>query len=703
MDGQPSAWIRYTSTRLVMRLRGWLIASVVLLLPALAMGQITAEIELSETLVAAGQRFSVRIIIDHESVDEVAPPEIPWGPHLGVISGPVVRTVRLPGFSDARVAVDYELVARLPGRVVIEPIELDVAGQVFRTPARLLEISEARDLSRIPVRLEWRASADQLVVGQVVPVTLEVVHAREYVYPESISIAAPAQTIFEEVQGLGAISRRTVDGIELLRIPIAGFMLTAGATGTIRLPAATAVVDGFEVTSEPVVMSVDPLPASAVSTGAVGTFEVEARLERDTVLAGDSVGLEVIVRGIGNLHYLELPDPRVDGVEVTLTDRSSDLTSDPAGYRGEVYYQYSLTPVRSTSPDSDEPETVRVSFERFFWFDPSRGTVRSALISPLLLGVERATAGSSETTQETALALLTYEEVQRANPPNRYRDASAYGWFAPGLLVFLGALIFRRNRSRMLPAAVALVVILTAGVVARADRQLDEISPAEISRRALSAAASGDMDVAIALYVRMLRDEPASPGLIHNVGVLEGRRLRIPEAVFAFREALRINPHLRASRTALSEAEAMANLDRQIAVPHLVVPDVFFFGMAVAANLLFLLLALVPRSSGPRAIALILLSSLWMVSLVGMLVADARAGEGVAVVAEDLDLRRIPDPTAQGWIRLESGAAMEIVTTQGDSVLLRSASGVEGWALRSSLFIQAIDAPWFAAAHPSEL
>lgn len=656
--------------------RARLVAAALLLVPCAATAQISAVLELSDELIAAGQQLSVRIIVDHETVADVELPQIAWDRHLQLLSGPVIAPIRLPSAPDERIAIEFELRARIPGRVIIEPIEISVAGQTFITEPRLVEISEPRDLSRVPLGLRWSPATESMRVGQVQPVTLELVNAREYTFPDSVTVQAPAAAILEEVSGLGEIKRRVVDGVELLSIPVAGFMLTAGESGLVELPAATAIADGYEVGSLPFSIEVEPLPDAVLDSGAVGDFEVAAHLSRDRLLAGGSTELIVEITGTGNLHYLDPPEPRSDSIRLDPTERTEELTPARGGYRGTARFVYTA--------GSPEGGVHTITFDRYDWFDPAANRIRSLQLPSLVLEVEAATVITRVEEPTATLALLDEAGIAEARPVDRYRDPLAYGWFAPGILFFVGAFLLRRHRGASLVLLIAAASLLSAEQPQ--DATLEE---------ALRLASDGELGASLQLHSRLLQDDPNSPGLLHNIGVIEARRENEARAVFAFREAIRINPSLQAARVALAEVEASAELVIQASPPHRWVPDWFFFGVAGTVNLLLIVVAVMRKRSGTRTIAIILLSILMAASLGGLLATDAGRNRGVAVTAQQISLRRIPETDADGWYLLPAGSALEVVTEQADSVLLRTATRIEGWADRDLLLIQGESTPWF--------
>jgi hypothetical protein len=136
--------------------------------------------------------------------------------------------------------------------------------------------------------------------------------------------------------------------------------------------------------------------------------------------------------------------------------------------------------------------------------------------------------------------------------------------------------------------------------------------------------------------------------------------------------------------------EDTAGLGRSVPVPHIFHPDLVFLLLAVAVNLLCLLIAFVGGSSrikrsGVVAIGRILLAAVVLVLVAGLAITAARRESQVGVVLGEIALRRIPSESAESWLEVASGTAVDIVARKDDFVLVRTDLGLEGWVPMGSL------------------
>ena len=82
--------------------------------------------------------------------------------------------------------------------------------------------------------------------------------------------------------------------------------------------------------SVPILVRVKPLPADHKPDGAVavGSFEIQAALDRKQMVTGDAATLTVNVRGKGNLRGVHIADPHVNGLQI-LQPEVHDLVESP--------------------------------------------------------------------------------------------------------------------------------------------------------------------------------------------------------------------------------------------------------------------------------------------------------------------------------------------------------------------------------------
>ncbi len=116
----------------------------------------------------------------------------------------------------------------------------------------------------------------------------------------------------------------------------------------------SSIFDGFfddyrtirkKISTSPVTVSVSPLPAGAPASfgGGVGSFEISARLSRDTLKAHEAASLLVTVSGKGNVTLLEAPKvsfpPDMEVYDTKISDRV-----DNNGLSGSKYYEFPFIP-----------------------------------------------------------------------------------------------------------------------------------------------------------------------------------------------------------------------------------------------------------------------------------------------------------------------------------------------------------------------
>lgn len=140
------------------------------------------------------------------------------------------------------------------------------------------------------------------------------------------------------------------------------------------------------IDSEPVTLTVLPVPREGRPAdwveGLVGTFGLQARVDRQALQVGESALLTVEVTGSGNLAALKPPDLRLpDTVRVSRVP-SQDLDErvvDQAGVSGRRTFQFLLAP--------REPGEVEIPRIDLAFFNPVTGKFERARTDPIRLQV----------------------------------------------------------------------------------------------------------------------------------------------------------------------------------------------------------------------------------------------------------------------------------------------------------------------------
>ena len=642
------------STRLV---------ALLLALCAPAHAQITTE--LSEQSIAVGERVSLLITIDHEEPADVGIPVLDL-PGVRVVEGPTIRPVSILTATGRERAVEvrYVLQATNAGRYVLPPVEVRVAGQTYLTTPRLLTIGETRNRNSVPFLARWVGSDRSPHVGEAGVYTLEVYNVTEYVYPSSVSLGPVQNAILEEIQGLGSIDQYTVDGVTLYAIPVAVFMATPSAAGTMRLPEAEIVVESLRAIAAARSVEVRELPPAVEQSGAVGAFAYTMHLEPMTFPRAETAQLRVRVSGSGNLHFLAIPEPELTGFVVEREEYRSSFVPTERGYQGVTERVMTLRPTGTDGHTISAPDLV--------YLNPDRDRVlrmSARRLSPTIVETYQPVDASGE---ELTIELLDRSTIASMERRVWYNDPVAYGWLVPGLLVLVASRMFKRRHA-------AAIVLIACGALMLTDAYSDRLPWADIDH-GLNSHAEGDISGAIAAFEAAFRAVPDSPGVNHNLAVLYFQAGDVPRSVYAAREAIRLAPLSQRSRLLLETVERWAGIDRTVPPPHLVHPDFFFFVLAAVVNALFAGIALTRRRRHARSvIAGGLLVLLLSGALAGLGVTAIGHEQRLAVVLGDVTLRRIPGADAAGWLPVQDGAAVRVIARHGDSLLVQTVLGLEGW------------------------
>ena len=190
----------------------------------------------------------------------------------------------------------------------------------------------------------------------------------------------------------------TVGGESYRRFPILRKLLFPTKAGTLTIPAATFRIglarQGFfdsggavERATQPLTVTVEPLPDAAGFSGAVGRFRASASLDRDVVPLGEAATLRFRVEGTGNLKWIERgPEVVAKGARVFPPQAKSDLRTTAEGISGSRTWEFVVVPETSG--------TVEVPALSFSYFDPSAGRIVTAETAPLALRVEGGTVAA---------------------------------------------------------------------------------------------------------------------------------------------------------------------------------------------------------------------------------------------------------------------------------------------------------------------
>jgi hypothetical protein len=214
--------------------------------------------------------------------------------------------------------------------------------------------------------------------------------------------------------------------------------------------------------TDPVKIRVLPLPAGkpAGFSGAVGSFRLEASLDKKEVPAGQPLTLTVTISGRGNIKTVEAPKiPDLPGFRRYEPTSSSRISKEGYRVQGSKTFQAMLI------PDTEGQKTVPA----LTWscFDPDSRNYKTLRTSPLSLVVTPGSGGSQaspgtaggSTVQPSPVRILSQDIRFIKNPPARLEKGRKDLYLDP---IFLAV--------QFLPLAALLLLVLRLRSLERIQR-----------------------------------------------------------------------------------------------------------------------------------------------------------------------------------------------------------------------------------------
>jgi tetratricopeptide (TPR) repeat protein len=315
-------------------------------------------------------------------------------------------------------------------RLTTAPITVTV-GDVPRPPSEPTPGTVTNPDESEPLFLLMSLSKESAMVGEPLTATL-------YVYTRldlrDIDFVTPPDFPGFWVDDLASprnirLQRAVWGGVPYNRALLLSRLITPNAAGTITIPATVMDVtyrpprrarssDPFarlftrpavkRIASEPVTVTVRPLPEAGKPpgfSGAVGRFQLNAALDRDSSVVNEPVKLVLTVQGTGNFRGLSAPLLSLpDGLGAFDTQEECDLAPSPEGNRGSCTYTYLVVPRRAGD--------FTLPAMELWYFEPASGRYRRLATPSYTLVVqagESAAAGGATAVGRRGVELLRKE------------------------------------------------------------------------------------------------------------------------------------------------------------------------------------------------------------------------------------------------------------------------------------------------------
>ncbi|MBO7510736.1 MAG: protein BatD, partial [Bacteroidales bacterium] len=465
-------------------------------------------------LVAVEEQFNVSFVYDgNESVSDFnwsggAEFQVIWGPQQGsstsisIVNGKTTKTVRR--------SYTYVLQVSTPGVFSLPPATLKAKGQVLTSPERRIEVvgaarsqqpSSASPQAGAPsgngnasssaqveagndIILKMVLDKRTVTIGEPVRATLKLYQRVNITGFDDVKLPSFNNFWSQDVTPPGDISfvRENYKGAIYNAAVIKDYVIIPQKSGQLVIEPAElvclvyqrishntgSIFDGFfddyttlrkRVATDPVTVTVRdlPRPAPAGFCGGVGTFEISARVSRDSLKTHEAASLFVTVKGKGNLSLLEAPKvqfpPDFELYDVKISDK---IDKNSGGISGSRTYEFPFIP-RSWGNFSIKPI-------EYAWYDSTaKGYVKSTTAEiPLVVlrGEENATSNDPQ----IIIAGTNKKGVKNLGSDIRFIHTENKGLHADDPFL-LGSRMFYVLLCTMIAAAAAALLI---GLVRRA-------------------------------------------------------------------------------------------------------------------------------------------------------------------------------------------------------------------------------------------
>lgn len=327
----------------------------------------TQDFKVTQTVqpefIKRNETVRVRIEFQYPYADQVYPmePSLPEG--LKYDSGPFKRPVRMEGLT----VIEYTLRAEKAGRYIIPPFILRFPyGRKETAPIAVF----VEDTKKYPIDFSYEVPLEKLYEGQAVPVFVWANLLRSLPRKADVRIQPPKDIILRPMENTSIPQSVPVSNMDLLKAPLAAFMLHFRKSGDTGITEGKIIIDGTEFDIPPLELTILPLP---VGTGeddgiyGVGDVIFSTDIKRDTV--GGLGIIKIIMRysGTGNHPFFRFPEVYTRGMEYVRTteqDQYGPLLRYPYGYSGNrrkvLHYrqlkekegEISIPEVRIFNPDT---------------------------------------------------------------------------------------------------------------------------------------------------------------------------------------------------------------------------------------------------------------------------------------------------------------------------------------------------------------
>ncbi|MGM0497555.1 MAG: BatD family protein [Bacteroidota bacterium] len=473
----------------------------------MSMGKLYADDDISikakaPNVVKQGEQFRLVYSINAKADDFEAPsienfrvlagPSTSTSTNVSIINGKMTKNIELK--------YTYVLEAEEKGNFSIPPAKVEVDGEVYKSNSLDIEVidgksSGSRQKSSKQSRADEQESqdpGDKLFVRVLVddrdvyrdePIVATLKLYAQLRVSDLRNVKIPDFSGFYKQEiptpDLRQLEKENVDGEIYQTGVLKKYLLFPQQTGNttiepfkldfivqkqVKSGSSRSIFDDFfgsyknekmPVESDPVNINVRPLPEGKPTgfNGGVGSFQIEASLDKESVKTNEGVNFKVKVSGKGNLKIFDEPQvnfpPELETYDPKVTN---NIDVSESGAKGSKEYEYLIVP--RTGGEYNIPPV------KFSYFDLSSKSYKTIKTNPVKLQVEKGegdtTSGltSSFSQQDINLIGSDIRYIKTGDFDVKERDNFLFGsfWFyfvyIFGIVCFALLYLFRRKKMK---------------------------------------------------------------------------------------------------------------------------------------------------------------------------------------------------------------------------------------------------------------
>lgn len=475
------------------RIRAALIVCACLLSEARA-ADISFSAAVDRDVVGVGERFQLTVTVSGD-VSRVPQPELPaldGFENLGSTRSSSTNISLINGRLQQSNTIDfiYILAAKSPGELTIGPCRITIAGTEYTTaPVKVTVTSQPQSRPRpaqpapldpfgffsFPEPGQRRARGSDAAADLTLTVDRTTVYQGEQVTATFTfyTTAEPGQLGIKQSPSFSGFWAENLYEVQQLEYrtrshkgrswraavvrQVALFPMQAGELKVDKMTLNGALLEPgffgynqtpFEASSDPVTITVKPLPAEgrpAGFTGGVGEFEVTAGLSRDTSRGGEPLSLAIRISGTGNIGLISAPElPAIPGVKALAPETRDNLSRKSGRISGTRDFSYPLL------PQADGKYLIPELALGFFSPGTGHYYVRT---TPRLEFVATGTSAGQSPAASSGVRVLGTDilHIKAAAGPRSGWDGPWWSWlcYPAGLLLLGAGAIVGRHRRRL--------------------------------------------------------------------------------------------------------------------------------------------------------------------------------------------------------------------------------------------------------------